>query len=109
MWWLTLDYSFHQSGLNGHQAEVDADGKVRMVISFADPGLANWLDPLGTPMGLVQGRWYDGDVAEAPRVAKLKAAEIPRAMPLARRVSPEERRAALARRSKASLTRWGGY
>lgn len=109
MWWLTLDFSFHQSGLNGHQAEVDSDGKVRMVISFADPGVANWLDPLGTPMGLVQGRWYDGDMVQAPLVAKVQANEITTAMPLARRVSPEERRKTLALRSKASLARWSGY
>lgn len=109
LWWMTLDFSFHQSGLNGHQAEVDADGKVRMVISFADPGVANWLDPLGTPTGLVQGRWYDGDVVEAPRVTRLKAADIPGALPASRRVSQEERRTALARRRKASLARWGGY
>lgn len=109
LWWLTLDFSFHQSGLNGHQAEIDPDGKVRMVISFTDPGIANWLDPLGTPTGLVQGRWYDGDLAEAPRVKKVSVADIAKAVPLARRVSPEERRAALARRSRASLSRWGGH
>lgn len=108
LWWMTLDFSFHQSGLNGHQAEVDADGRVRMVISFTDPGIANWLDPLGTPVGLVQGRWYDGDMAAPPRVTRLKTADLASAMPLARRVSPEERRSALARRRTASLARWPG-
>ncbi len=110
MWWLTLDYSFHQSGLNGHQAEIDPDGMVRMVLSMDDPGLANWLDPLGTPVGLVQGRWYDGKgTFEAPKVTRMKLSDVAAALPQARRVSAEERRSAIAQRTRASLARWGGY
>lgn len=107
MWWLTLDFSYHQSGLNGHQAEVDADGKVRLVVSMADPGVANWLDPIGTPVGMCQMRWYDGSIAAAPVVTKLPAADLAGALPHARRVSPDERKAALAARAQASLARWG--
>lgn len=106
-WWMTLDFSHHQSGLNGFQAERDADGKVRMVLSFEDPGIANWLDPIGTPSGLVQMRWYDGVVQDAPRVDKIALSQVGTHLPHARRVSPEDRRDALALRTKASLARWG--
>ncbi len=43
-WWETVDYARHQSSLNGHQAVVDDDGTLRVVIAHKDPGVANWLD-----------------------------------------------------------------
>jgi hypothetical protein len=107
MWWMTLDFSYHQSGLNGHQAEIDEDGKVRMVLSVSDPGIANWLDPIGTPTGLVQMRWYDGTVSGAPEVEKLPFSDLGNVLPHARRVAPKERAEAIRRRARASLARWG--
>jgi hypothetical protein len=109
MWWLTMDFSHHQSGLNGHQAEIDPDGRLRMVLSLRDPGIANWLDPLGTPIGLCQMRWYDGTVEQAPQVEKLAIKDVLTALPDARRVSVEERRREVAARAAASLGRWAGY
>ncbi|MBV9841027.1 MAG: hypothetical protein JOY99_05760 [Sphingomonadaceae bacterium] len=109
MWWLTLDFSHHQSGLNGHQAEIDGDGKLRLVLSLKDPGIANWLDPIGTPVGLCQMRWYDGMVDAAPQVEKIAFSDIERALPSARRVSVDERRTAIARRAALSLARWPNY
>lgn len=40
----TLDVMRTQASLNGHLAAVDDDGKIRVVVSAADPGLQNWLD-----------------------------------------------------------------
>ncbi len=40
-WWETIDYGNRQSSLNGHQAIVDDDGKVRVVVAHQDPGVAN--------------------------------------------------------------------
>jgi hypothetical protein len=107
LWWMTLDFSHHQSGLNGYQAEVDDDGKVRMVISHCDPGIANWLDPIGTPTGIVQMRWYDGAVVEGPSATKVTLEQLPSAVPYARRISVEERAGAIKSRARASLGRWG--
>lgn len=106
-WWMTMDFSYHQSGLNGHQAERDTDGKVRLVLSLEDPGIANWLDPIGTPSGLVQMRWYDGSVSGPPEVEKIALAEVTARLPEARRVSPPERKADVTARARASLARWG--
>ncbi|MBB4615070.1 DUF1214 domain-containing protein [Novosphingobium taihuense] len=106
-WWMTLDFSYHQSGLNGFQAERDPDGRISMVLSLEDPGIANWLDPIGTPTGLVQMRWYDGTVADAPVVEKIALADVVARLPGARRVNPAQRSADVAARAKASLARWG--
>ena len=54
----TLDFMFHQSGLNGRSARVDPDGKVRIVISEKDPGVANWLDKGSYEVNGVRGRFY---------------------------------------------------
>lgn len=40
-WWETIHYGRHQSSLNGYQAAVDADGRVRVVLCAEDPGVAN--------------------------------------------------------------------
>ena len=49
---------------NGHQAHVDADGRVRVVVAHVDPGVPNWLDTEGRPIGMVVYR-YVGAAHEA--------------------------------------------
>ncbi len=46
-WMETLDYVNHQSTLNCHSAQLEADGSVRFVVAPRDPGVANWLDTAG--------------------------------------------------------------
>jgi hypothetical protein len=67
IWLQVTDYVFHQSSLNVAQARVDRDGKYRFVISAEDPGVPNWLDPVGNSYGGMQGRSYDA--ATPPTVA----------------------------------------
>ncbi len=50
-WWETIHYGRHQSSLNAHQAAVDTDGLVRVVLCGRDPGVANWLDTAGHSNG----------------------------------------------------------
>jgi hypothetical protein len=45
-----------QVSINGHQAAVDADGKVRIVVSHVDPGVRNWLDTSGHDLALIACR-----------------------------------------------------
>ena len=56
--WNAIEFVYRQSSLNGHQARLDADGRFRAVISLEDPGVQNWLDPVGTTRGMLIGRWY---------------------------------------------------
>jgi Protein of unknown function (DUF1254)/Protein of unknown function (DUF1214) len=81
MWWQTTDYAYHHSSLNGHQARVDADGKVRIVLSREDPGVPNWLDPVDNPRGIVQWRWYLADRHPTPAVMSVPLTELHRHLP----------------------------
>jgi len=96
---VSMDFVNHQCSLNGRHIAVDADGKFRIIVAERDPGYANWLDTCGHRTGLVQYRWiwtHDNPPTTA-RLVPLDhlAAVLP---PDARRVSAEERRAAIARR-----------
>ena len=57
VWYTSLDYADHQTSLNGHQAQVDPDGMIRLVVSEKDPGVANWIERLGHDRGYLQFRW----------------------------------------------------
>jgi hypothetical protein len=81
MWWQTTDYAYHHSSLNGHQARVDADGKVRIVLSIEDPGVPNWLDPVDNSRGIVQWRWYLADRHPTPVVKSVPLTELGRHLP----------------------------
>jgi hypothetical protein len=54
--WETLPFDLHMSSLNGHQGRLDPDGVFRAVISLKDPGVPNWLDPVGNSKGLICAR-----------------------------------------------------
>ncbi|MCU1640185.1 MAG: hypothetical protein JWN03_460 [Nocardia sp.] len=56
-WYISLDYSNHQTSLNHAQAQVDPDGLIRMVVSARNPGVANWIETTGRRLGILQFRW----------------------------------------------------
>lgn len=64
----TFDYLRNRVSLNRAQAEVDADGTIRVVIAHRNPGVANWLATEGRPFGLVFWRFMlpEGPI-ETPR------------------------------------------
>jgi hypothetical protein len=98
LWGESLDFANHQSSLNGHQAERDADGGLRYVIAHRDPGVPNWLDTTGHREGFMALRWAYTEkppASEWPtaRVEKLGFDAIRAHLPPGVRfVSPEERR-----------------
>lgn len=58
-WSITVDPINHQSSLNNKQALPNADGTYTFVISVTDPGVYNWLDPVGLNEGTIMARWQD--------------------------------------------------
>lgn len=57
-WWMeSLDYRFHRIHLNAHNAQLDADGGVTMILAARDPGHPNWLDTAGHSNGTMCLRW----------------------------------------------------
>ena len=109
LWLRSLEYRDHQSSLNNAQMAADADGRFTYVIAPRDPGVHNWLDPVGLHDLLVLHRWQGfpaaGGAAPAIESRIVKLAALDSALPPGvRRLSAEGRLAQLAAR-RASYDR----
>ena len=101
-WWETIHYGRHQSSLNAHQAKVDADGTLRVVVSARDPGVANWLDTAGHSNGAMILRCVRTETAPTPTARVVKFADVVSSLPAdTAKVSAAERAAILAARQRA--------
>jgi len=102
LWGESHDFANHQSSLNGFQAERDPDGAVRYVVAHRDPGVPNWIDTTGLPMGFLSLRWSYSERPERmpeTRVAKLRLDEVRTHLPPSvRAVGADERRHAVQAR-----------
>jgi hypothetical protein len=88
----TTDWINNHSSLNDAQAELDADGVLRIVVSAKDPGVPNWMDTAGYAQGLIQGRWFDCDSQPVPSVRKVAVADVRKHLPPETpSVTPQER------------------
>jgi hypothetical protein len=106
-WWETIDYGRHQSSLNGHQAVVDDDGVLRVVIAHRDPGIANWLDTAGHSEGPIILRCVRTDTAPVPTTRVVPITEVAAALPPGtRRVAADERAAVIKARQLAVSRRF---
>lgn len=56
-WLESFDIRETQSSLTTAQSRLSDDGIYRYVVSLADPGVANWLDPAGHREGFIFMRW----------------------------------------------------
>lgn len=98
--WEARDYHLRQTSLNGHQAQIDADGVFRCVIAHGDPGIANWLDAGGHERGLLAIRYYKADSAPIPTIKRVKLAQVREALPASTpTISPEARQKSLRERA----------
>jgi len=109
-WMESLDYANRQSSLNNHSRKVDADGKIRYVISATDPGVPNWLDTAGYSEGSLFARWtyckqYPTELdARLVKLSTLRAV-LPVSTPL---VSTTEREQVIEMRQSAISRRYAG-
>jgi hypothetical protein len=106
LWYISLDYINHQSSLNGTQAQVDADGKIRIVVADRNPGVTNWVETLGHRKGFLQFRWQrvsrELTEADGPTVELLDIDDVAGYLPFhdSNEISPEDWRARIALRQK---------
>ncbi len=101
-WWETIHYGRHQSSLNAHQARIDSDGILRVVISSRDPGVANWLDTAGHSNGAMILRCVRTETAPTPSARVVKIADVLSELPLDTvTVSAAQRAAIIAARRRA--------
>lgn len=106
LWYVSLDYINHQTSLNGTQAQVDADEKIRIVVADRDPGVTNWVETLGHRKGFLQFRWQrvsrELTEADGPTVELIDIEDVAGCLPFhdSNEISPEDWRARIALRQK---------
>lgn len=107
-WWQSLDYVDHTSSLNGFQAVKSSDGRYRLVIALEDPGVPNWLDPVGHREGVIIYRYQQAEPGAAPPTARLVPLHgLRRALPAdTPHISAEQRQAELRMRRHHAAIRW---
>ena len=107
VWYQSLDWVNRQSSLNGHQAQVSADGVFRAVISHRDPGIANWLDTTGATQGCITYRWNQADSNPVPTLRLIPFADLEGYLddPWIR-ISPKQRFDVLQTRRRGALIRF---
>ena len=112
-WFDTFEFVRHQPSLNRSQVRVDEDGYIRYVISAADPGAPNWIDTTGRLHGLIFSRWQEApgglDQSYAADVRVAKRDEVMALLPPGTpRVTPQQRSASLAERTRLLRNRFEG-
>jgi hypothetical protein len=114
VWYTSLDYVHHQTSLNGHQAQVDPDGMIRIVVAEHDPGIANWVERLGHDRGYLQFRWQrlsrDLTPDDGPTMVVTTADELPEHLPFleGNKVTAEQWRERIAGRQRGVAGRMIG-
>jgi hypothetical protein len=104
LWYISLDYINHQTSLNGTQAQADPDGKIRIVVSDANPGVTNWVETLGHRKGFLQFRWQrvsrELTEADGPGVELVDIVDVPGRLPFydSNTISSDDWRARIALR-----------
>lgn len=98
----TTDWYNNHSSLNDSQMRLDSDGLLRVVVSERDPGVPNWMDTAGYPIGVIQGRWLDCSDQPIPTVRKAQLTDVRALLPVdTPRVTPEERETIIRERRAA--------
>ena len=92
-WFESGDLAHAQTSLNDTQAHTDSDGSVRAVVCHRDPGVPNWIDTEGRPLGMCVYRWVGASEAPAAEGAVVPLAELRGHLPADHpTVTPDERR-----------------
>ena len=99
-WYESPDFANRQTSVNGAQAVVDSDGRVRIVICDEDPGVPNWIDTTGLREGSIIYRYVSSRTeppVPASRVVMLQdlRSHLPSDTPV---VEAEARRELIERR-----------
>ena len=94
VWSRPVDPIHHQSDVNRARAAVDADGRVRAVVSRQDPGVPNWLDPAGRSEVVIVTRNYrELSKVAGPTVSVVPLAELRDHLPAGTPTTTPEQRA----------------
>lgn len=75
-WFESPNVAHRQTSLNNAQARVDADGKIRIVVSKQDPGIQNWMDTEGRHSASLSYRWIWTEDKPAPTAKVVPFADL---------------------------------
>jgi len=106
-WARSMDYVNRVISINDHQAVIDPDGMLRIVVSANDPGLMNWLDTGGITEGTMTYRYNGAKTHPPPSTRLVRLNELDQLVPAsAERATPAQRAAELDRRRRAVSRRF---
>ncbi|MBV8930112.1 MAG: hypothetical protein JO152_13400, partial [Mycobacteriaceae bacterium] len=114
LWYISLDYINHQTSLNGTQAQVDPDDKIRIVVANQNPGITNWVETLGHRQGFLQFRWQRVSraltEADGPTAELVDLDRVASALPYyeTNKITEQDWRARIAERQHAIASRMLG-
>ena len=80
-WFESGDLAHAQTSLNDMQAHTDRDGVVRALVSHEDPGVPNWIDTEGRPVGMCIYRWVGASAMPAADAVVVPLAELRQYLP----------------------------
>ena len=107
VWWESLDYINYTASYNDYQAVASSDGIYRFVLSQKDPGVANWLDPVGHSEGALLFRIQGAGLAVQPKIKLTSTTELPELLQKNFPVTTKEARLAqIEERRTHAAARW---
>lgn len=77
LWGESIEYANGVGSRNGHQARVDTDGVIRLVVAHRDPGIQNWLDTTGHPEVFLTPRWAYSETPPPEQWPEISARVVP--------------------------------
>jgi hypothetical protein len=104
----SMDYLYRPVSYTPSRTKVDADGKVRLVLSHDDPGYHNWLDTQGFERGNLIYRNLMSEASTTFSTRLVKRSALATALPIQTvRVTQEQRIAQLHARFDGIRRRYG--
>nr|WP_255643081.1 DUF1214 domain-containing protein [Acidocella sp. KAb 2-4] len=104
VWSRSLNFIHRQTTINMRHAVVNENGSFTAVVAHRDPGYANWIDTTGREQGTVVFRNYKATREPVPQTRKVKFAQLGDTLSSGvKKITPEERKAALKRRAEGFL------
>jgi hypothetical protein len=106
-WMESLDFANRVTSLNGHQMQIDDDGRYRIVIALHDPGVPNWLDTTGLREGMIATRYIRTSNVPPQSAQLIKLDDLRTVVPSSTpAMTATQRRAQIAVRQKHVATRF---
>lgn len=105
--WNSMDYLYRPVSHTPSRTSVDPDGRVRLVMTHADPGVHNWIDTQGFAEGYLTYRNIGGRDLPPIETTVVGRDEVSSHLhPEARRTTPEERAEQMRTRHAAIRRRY---